>query len=247
VNDLDKLLLGNQNFSENKEKENNENYESKKLENFITYKKIDIIKNRIRNNLKLILLSFSLILIILSLSTYYLLFIYPKQNLNVENELENKMSLANEEEKIANNFNEKGFYGISNDNQNNNLEEDIINETNNTNKIGFEEVRLNIEEKKNLIKECNQNLDCIVSLAVQNKDPSLCLFLKENSNLCIEEYNKRISKESFYLDLANKLLNNEISLEELKNYNVTVEQLIYITGNTELCKFTKENVTACLS
>ena len=78
-------------------------------------------------------------------------------------------------------------------------------------------------------------------------------FLKDIKNRfeCVEKYRKEINKDLFqydnshYEELAHKLLNNEISLSELKNYNITLEELITRTGYMELCKFAKNNISIC--
>ena len=231
MSDLDKLLIG-------KEIETDTNRDSKKIERFLTNKKINIIKTRIKRHLELIFLSFSLIMIVLSLSTYYLLYHYAENEKKENNLYELSKENPKKGEKVQNIEKES-------------LNEALINDSEKY-EAQFERVNVDIKEKEDLIKSCNKDLDCVVSLALEKKDPSLCLFLEEKRIDCIEKYRREINKDLFYPDedpfyyeLAQDLLDNRISLEELENYNITIEELIYKTANTELCKFTKENLSIC--
>jgi hypothetical protein len=242
VADLDKLLIGNK-LDENDKKEINN-----KLENFIIKKKIRVIKFRIKEHLKFILFSFSLILVILSLSTYYLLFIYGQStpnNLNNQQQYlqdqkdilnSNKDTKSNEKSNLINNR----FYNESNNKEN--KRENIAIAT------YFESAsNLNYENLKEEVNKCKNNISCVVNLAVKNKNPSLCLFLGEEKGECLTEYYKLMNSNEKYKTIAEKLIKGEIKIEDLKYYNITLKQLIYETGDIRLCKFmsNKEEISVC--
>ncbi|MEO2154315.1 MAG: hypothetical protein ABGW69_00735, partial [Nanoarchaeota archaeon] len=108
----------------------------------------------------------------------------------------------------------------------------------NSSKSKYEVVSLSstIDEIK---KICNDNLTCYIEKAYQNKDPGICV-ISPNRKECLKAYNKLIYKQTpdYKLkELYLKLKSNEMSIDDLKKYNVSIEALIYFSGDSSLCKY----------
>jgi hypothetical protein len=260
---LEKELKGNVKNNSNKTTENNKIINNRKegvekeigskVEHLVINKKIKIIKQLIKEKIVLITVSFSLIILILAIA-FYLVYFKPINYLVQE--------LPNQKEKTGNslvgfgsNLTKEDRKGIKQEVNNtfhtfqNYTKE--INENNNDLYLMNENLTSNEKDNyKQKIKELNEivnekclnrSSDCLAKLAYEYKNPSFCLFSKKKS-LCLQKYRSLLEPLNYKKakNLIDRLVNGEISKEDLENEGITLEELASITGDDRICNFLKD-------
>ena len=229
--DIEKILENELKDKEKQQKSNNK--VEKEIEKFVVNKKIKIIKQLLKEKITLILVSFSLLILILATSFYLIYFDSLKYLIdNKTQKFGNKNKIISEEKNLV----------LNNSIKENNEKETM--EEFNKQKENSSQVESNykkeIKELKEIVnKECaNKSVNCLSNLAYKYKEPTFCLFAKEKS-LCLEKYRNLFIEKKYEKaeELVEKLLKGEISKEDLKKENTSIEDLFSITGDKRLCNF----------